>query len=71
MNPFGLLLVAAGVFSLCGAGFDWEWFMNNRKARIIAAVLGRKGARAFYAILGIALVVFGVLVTLGFAHESN
>jgi hypothetical protein len=63
MNPGGLFLVAAGVFSICGAVFDWDWFINSSKARFFVAILGRGGARIFYALLGIVIAVFGALVT--------
>jgi immunity protein 17 of polymorphic toxin system len=65
MNPAGLLLVGAGIFTLCGAGFDWEWFMNHRKARLFVMLFGRMGARIFYGILGLVLVVMGALLTTG------
>ena len=65
MNSFGLLFMALGAFALCGAGFDWEWFMNARKARFFIAILGRTGARVFYGLLGTACVVIGLLATIG------
>ncbi len=71
MNPLGLLIVAAGAFSVCGAVCDWDWFINSRKARFWVAILGRNGARAFYAILGVGLVVFGILMTLGIIESTR
>lgn len=71
MNPMGLFLVAFGGFALCGAGFNWDWFMMHRKARFMTAILTRTGARIFYALLGIALIVFGVLVALGIVEETR
>ncbi len=65
MNLFGLVFVAAGAFALCGAGFDWDWFMNARKARVFVSMLGRNGARVFYGLLGAALVIAGLLVVVG------
>jgi hypothetical protein len=38
MNRLDLILIAVGTFALCGAGFDWEWFMNHRKARFFTAI---------------------------------
>lgn len=64
MNLFGLIFVAAGAFSLLGGICDWEWFMNSRKARFIVKILSRNGARIFYTVLGIIIVVFGILVTM-------
>ena len=56
MNPWGLLLVAPGLFVICGAAFNWEWFLNNRKARFVITRLGRTGARIAYGLLGGAVV---------------
>ena len=63
MNLTGLLLIFVGLFSLAGAFFDWEWFMNNRKARLFVALFGRRGARIFYGLLGLTIVAFGVFAT--------
>ena len=71
MNLFGLIFVASGVFSILGAIFDWEWFMNSRKARFLVRIITRNGARLFYGILGLALVVLGVLVTAGIIGMSK
>jgi len=71
MNPFGLILVAFGIFSICGAVFDWDWFINSRKARFFVAIFGRTGARIFYGILGLVIIVIGVLVTLGILKDAT
>jgi hypothetical protein len=60
----GLLVAAAGVFSCCGAGFDWDWFMGSSKARLIVMILGRTGGRIFYGLLGAALVIGGIVIAL-------
>jgi len=65
MNPFGLVFVAIGALSMLGGIFNWDWFMNSRKARTMVKLLSRTGARIFYGVLGLALVVFGVLGTVG------
>lgn len=62
MNHSGWILAAAGLFSVVCAAFDFEWFMNHRKARFFVKILGRGGARVFYGILGLALLVFGGLI---------
>lgn len=65
MNLAGMILLGAGVFSVCGAVCDWDWFINSRKARAMVALLGRNGARAFYGLLGAVLSVVGLLGLLG------
>jgi hypothetical protein len=71
MNPQGLLFVGIGAFSLCGAVFDWDWFINSRKAHFFVAVLGRAGARLLYGALGTGLVAFGILFALGFIKGAS
>jgi hypothetical protein len=61
----GLLMMGAGAFSICGAWYNWEWFMTARKARFFVAILGRTGARGFYFLLGGCLVVLGILMLFG------
>lgn len=63
--------MACGLFSLLGAGLDWEWFMNHRKARFLTAILTRTGARYFYGLLGLALVVLGVLMAAGLLKDGE
>ena len=70
MNPFGLILVACGIFSICGAALDWEWFMNSRKARLFVGIFGRNGARIFYGILGSVITIIGALMTLGIIKDA-
>ena len=71
MNLVGLFFVAAGLFSIAGAWFDWDWFMNARKARFMVRTFGRKGARIFYGCLGLGLLIFGILGTFGMIDFSN
>ena len=40
----GLFVIVAGIFSLCGAIVNWDWYMNHRKARFLVRILGRGGA---------------------------
>lgn len=61
----GILLILAGLFSLAGAVFDWEWFMNSRRARFFTGIFGRDGARIFYGGLGLVIVLAGIYVMVG------
>jgi hypothetical protein len=65
MNPLGLVVVAAGLFSIIAGAMDWDWFMNHPKARLVCGICGRGGARIFYVVLGAAFVVLGVLFATG------
>jgi hypothetical protein len=65
MNAIGLLFVAAGLFAICGALFNWDFFMNARRARFFVTVFGRQGARICYGLIGSTLVILGSLIALG------
>lgn len=71
MNPIALLLVAAGAFAMAGAIFNWDFFMNARKARFLVNLLSRTGARIFYGLLGLGLLILGSLGTLGIVDMSQ
>lgn len=53
------IFIGFGLFTLAGAIGNWEWFMNSRKARRLSRLITRNGARIFYSVLGIALMVLG------------
>ena len=61
----GLLLVVTGPFAIAGAAFDWGWFFRARRARLVAAIASRTGARVLYAALGGALAGVGTGLLLG------
>ena len=64
MNPAVTLIftVGAGLFSIAGAVFNWDWFMENSRARFFVQVFGRDGARVFYVTLGLFLIIMGIFV---------
>jgi small neutral amino acid transporter SnatA (MarC family) len=61
-NAEYLILVPLGLLSMAGGLFDWQWFINNWRVRAISKLLGRTGARLFYTLLGLGLVVLGYLL---------
>lgn len=65
------LLVGTGAFGIVGAAMDWNWFMESRKAQLWVRLFGRNGARVFYAILGAAIAVLGVLLALGVISNTR
>ena len=65
MNFLGLIFVAIGVLSVMGGIFNWDWFFNTFKARMVVKTFGRNAARLFHCILGLALIVVGALTTFG------
>ena len=65
MNSSDSIVIAAGALCLAGAYFNWDWFMNHRKARLLVRVLGRNGARVLYGVLGATLLLTGFLSLVG------
>ena len=65
-DQFGIMLIGflGGAFSLAGAIFDWDWFMNNRRARLFVSIFGRTGARIFYGGLGLFLMGMGIFAAI-------
>jgi len=59
------IVVGAGLFSNCGAAFDWDWFMESRKAQLWLKLFGRQGTRIFFGVLGLVMVTTGLLVVTG------
>ncbi|HNT73574.1 MAG TPA: immunity 17 family protein [Anaerolineae bacterium] len=61
----GVIDILVGLFMLGGAIGNWDWFMNNRRARFVVAILSRTGARIFYGLLGAFFVLLGLLAMTG------
>jgi hypothetical protein len=57
---FGSFLVFGGLFGLAGSILNWPWFFADRKARPIVRTFGRTGARIFYGILGVLMMLMGM-----------
>ena len=62
MNLWALLLVAVGALVVCSAIFEYDWFMQHRKARFVVGLIGRNGARVMYVFLGLAVSTLGLLM---------
>lgn len=56
-----IFLVIAGIFSMGGAYFEWGFFFNYKKVKRLVEVLGKKGARIVYFVLGVILVLVGAV----------
>jgi hypothetical protein len=62
MLIYGIVILLAGLFSIVCAAFDFDWFMNNRRASLFVKLFTRNGARVFYIVLGIVLCIMGVAI---------
>lgn len=63
------LFVLLGLISLVASLFHLDWFFQTGSARGIIQWLGRPGARIFYGLLGIALILCGILGYLQWNHS--
>ena len=59
------LCIAAGLFAIAGAAFNWDWFMQDPKANVFVRLLGRTGARVFYTIVGVSAILLGIWARFG------
>ncbi|MFO7905646.1 MAG: immunity 17 family protein [Planctomycetota bacterium] len=62
----GTASVVLGLFLIGCAVTDWDWYYRVRTARWLQHGLGRRGARIVHALLGLALVILGVTIVLGY-----
>ena len=65
MHPAPIVIVLLGAIIIAGGIFDWDWFMNRWRSRLLAKLLrGRRNVRIFYILVGIGL--WGVAGVLAF-----
>lgn len=58
---YGILGCLLGLYPLIAAVKNWDFFFNNRRARPFVRILGRNGARIFYGLLGVFIIVCGII----------
>ncbi|GGJ41028.1 immunity 17 family protein [Deinococcus roseus] len=59
-----IFLFGGGLYALAGSVFNWNWFYEDDLSSLIADLMGRKGARIFYFVLGLFLLFVGWVFTL-------
>jgi small neutral amino acid transporter SnatA (MarC family) len=57
-------LVVGGAFSFVGALKDWDFFFESRRAQRLVRIIGRKGAKVFYLVVGLLLLAGGLVMLL-------
>ena len=58
---FMIIMALGGIFSICGAIFNWDFFFENYKARPVVKLIGRNGARVFYVLVGLFCIFCGIM----------
>ncbi|WP_171189390.1 Imm17 family immunity protein [Alienimonas chondri] len=63
-NIIGWICVLTGAFAICGAVFQWDFFMNpsNQTSRALRDFLGASGYRIIQTVLGTAMIALGCLL---------
>ena len=56
-----LFFILIGLFSIAAGILNWDWFMENSRARFFVRIFGRSGARIFYVALGVFIIVVSFL----------
>lgn len=68
----GAVTIGLGLFVCSAAFFNWDWYYELQKARWIQSICGRTGARVFFGIFGIGLIVLGAIIASGtFSRDSG
>lgn len=57
-----ILVFGGGIFSILASVLNLNFFFENRRAKIFVTIFGRTGARVFYIILGIFIIVLGLKI---------
>ena len=62
---WGWLFVVGGAFAVCGAVFNWSFFMNDnaQTSRALREFLGESVYRCVMVVLGVFLIFCGLLLT--------
>ena len=65
-NLIDIVFAVFGLLAIAGAAFDWDWFMEHRRARRMTSLLGsRDRTRVVYAVVGLGFLTFSLLAWFG------
>lgn len=65
------IIIAGGLFSIVCSLKEYRFFVEHRKAKVMAGLLGKTGMKVFYVTLGLGLVVAGLCFAIfGFPPEK-
>lgn len=59
MDLLWIFCLFGGLLGIAAAAGNWDWFFAHPKARRFVALIGRRGARVFYGLLGGLLLLAG------------
>jgi hypothetical protein len=61
-----VLILIGGLVTFLGAVLNWTWIYRSKRSKSIVSTLGLTGARIFYGIVGLGLMILSVLSISGF-----
>ncbi len=59
-----VVIMLVGLFCIVCSIKEYNWFFNNRKARLVVEMFGKKAAKIFYIFIGAFLLVLGFIALL-------
>ncbi len=62
----GIVIILCGLFLLAACFFNWDWYFNVNKARMLIKLIGRTGARIVYGIFAVIFIIGGIAAMCGF-----
>ena len=57
-----LMTIGGGIFCIWASVTEQEWFFNHWRARPIVKLFGMNGAKIFYIVLGVLLIVMSLFI---------
>ena len=67
----GSIAMIVGAVVASAAIFNWDHFYQLKKAQWVESLWGRRGARFFFAALGLFLIVLGSAIAIGFVTNRS
>ncbi len=56
----GILMIAAGIFTIVGSLNEWGWYWNNWRARMWVSLFGQTVAKYVLGIIGTGIMLIGI-----------
>jgi len=52
-----MIYFGVGVFAICAAASDWQWYWNHPTSKFLIKLMTKKGARITYGCIGAFLLI--------------
>jgi small neutral amino acid transporter SnatA (MarC family) len=60
-----IIAIFTGAFTLLASLLNWDFFFKHKRTQFFVKRIGRKGARVFYAVMGLILFFFAYKMITG------